>query len=292
MYGLCAFSRKFILFIGVSCVALFAHAQAQKGTVSNEQAYIYALPDFDSPVVGVVKLGEIYSISIGKKEAFYKIRLKPGTVAWIADNDIRPGVVKLFIDAAADAKSKAANKKGKKKGEKKRPKRAFEKTRFRGPVVEMLQFKESTLGGRPTDSLLMYGIKIAGPNTVFAGDMDTEANFIFHTGAPKYYSDYTGNSANGWMFMGNFLFESVTVGSPNYNYYFGFGPMFKFSHFEIGLTEAGKTKNYSADDISIGAVFNFGVAFKISDYALRLDGKYYWEKEAYFAGGLSFLFPF
>ena len=70
--------------------------------------------------------------------------------------------------------------------------------------------------------------------------------------------------------------------------------MFKFSHFELGITDSGtgKTKSYSADDISVGAIFNFGVAFKVSDYALRLDAKYYWEKEAYLAGGLSFLFPF
>lgn len=293
MFGLCAFARNLFVIIAVFFVAVVSHAQAQKGTVVNEEAFVYSLPDFDSPVVGAVKIGEVYDISTGKKEAFFKIRLKPGTVAWIADNDIRPGIVQSLVDARENAKNKQNKKSA--KGEdkkKKRPKKAFAKTRFRGPVVEMLQFKESTLGGRQTDNLLMYGIKLAGPNVVIAGDIDTEANFLFHMGAPKYYADKTGNSANGWMFMANFLFENVTVASPGYNYYFGFGPMVKYSHFELGLTSAGKTKSYSADDIAIGAIFNFGVAFQLSDYALRLDAKYYWEKESYIAGGLSFLFPF
>lgn len=257
---------------------------------------VYSAPDFDAPVVTTLKVGGVYDISTGKKGAFYKIRLRPGSVAWIADNDIHPGIVKEAI-AYAEAQKKQKHEAKKNAADEeadfsKKPKKPFDMQRFRGPSLDMVQYREATLGGHPTDNLLFYGFKVAGPNTMFEGDTNTEANLMVHMGAPSYYKKATGNTADGWIFMTHFLFENTNPVSRNYNYFYGFGPMFRYSHFNLGLTSAGKTVNYSADDMTLGAVFNFGLAFKISDYALRLDAQFYWEKQMYAGGGLSFGFPF
>jgi outer membrane protein W len=76
---------------------------------------------------------------------------------------------------------------------------------------------------------------------------------------------------------------------------FGFGPMFKYSHYEVSLNalQNAKQATYSLDDMVFGAVFDVGLAFRIADtYALRFNVKYYWEKTKYWGGSLTFGFPF
>lgn len=47
-------------------------------------------------------------------------------------------------------------------------------------------------------------------------------------------------------------------------------------------------KSYDLSDMTLGAVFGVGLNLMLGDqYALRLDGRYYWESERYFALGLA-----
>jgi hypothetical protein len=273
--------------------------KSQKGTIQSEEAEIYQDSNFDAPVIGMVKGGAVYDISVGKKNGFYKIRLKPGSLGWIADSDILGGISADEIGSAKPTKPGIKTKKNKpvKKGPKpivipKKKSGPFSLEDYRGPALEFLPFQETTLGDKRKDNLIFYGYKFSGPNLLIDGDTVTDATILFHYGAPKYYKDTTGNDASGFIILANFLFESNQIQGPDTMTFYGFGPAFRYSQFNVGLTTSGQNLNYTATDMTVGAVFNGGLAYRANNYAARLEAKYYWEKETYLGFGISFLWKF
>lgn len=286
MFGLCVLNRGLLAFLCLLLFPLITWAQAQQATVIQEGALVYQAADFDAPIIATLKRGAVYSVSTKVKGPFYKIRLKPGTVGWVADVDVRPGIIKL----APAVSEKKVNKQ--KEEEKNLPKRPFSETRYRGPTFDYVNFTENTLGEGRSDYLLFYGIKFNGFNTVIEGEIYTEGNILFHVGAPKYYSEVTKRGADGFIIFADFLLQAVAPQGKKRLFYYGFGPMFKYSHFNLELPSGTKTVSHVADDMSIGAVFNLGYAFRIGRMSLRTDAKYYWEKEAYPGLGLNLGFEF
>lgn len=274
------FSKLFVVILW-SLLPTQAWAQAQRATVVTDGALIYQEADFDAPVIQTLKRGGVFNISTGKRGPFHKIRLKPGTVGWIADTDVRMGVVKL----AAPPSEKKVSEKSEDKNKRKKP---FFATRYRGPSVDYIYFTEDTLGKERSDSLLFYGMKFAGFNTVMDGEIYTEGNILFHVGAPGYYSDVTKRGADGFVFITNFLFQTVLPQSKTHLFYYGFGPMFKYSHYTLEVPQnASSSLSYSADEMHLGAVINLGLAFRLGPTSLRADAKYYWEKTKYYGLGLN-----
>lgn len=280
-----------ILFFG----GLSTQAQSQKAIVINQGALIYKEADFDAPVLAELKAGQVYDISLKQKGPFYKIRLKPGVVGWIADNDIRLSKgAKASAGKTTDKETKKTDKSDEKNSfiEKKRTK-SFYASRYRGPVLGYLAHSEDTMGAVRSSNMPFYGFKVAGPNTMFSGDFRTDAEFLFHFGAPSYYEKGTGYPASGWIFLADFIFETASPQSKWHMLTYGFGPMFKYTHFEVSMLQNGKEISYSLDDMVLGAVFDLGLHFRIANaYALRFNVKYFWEKTQYWGGSLTFGFPF
>jgi hypothetical protein len=304
-----------VLFCGLFVILLLvspsARAQSQKAIVINQGALVYTQSDFDAPVLTELKAGGVYDISLKTRGPFYKIRIKPNVTGWIADTDVRVGKFKgrtaLRPKDAKNGKGgpAAAEKKGlakntdptdggptENKAKPVKPRRPFMATRFRGPVVADLAYAEDTMGALRTETLPFFGFKMEGPNVLISGDMRTDVEFIFHPGAPKFYEKATGQSASGWIFLTDFIFETALPQSSWHMVTFGFGPMFKYTHYEVALLDSGHPLNYSLDDMTLGAVFDGGLAFRVGSYALRFNVKYFWEKTKYFGGSLTFGFPF
>lgn len=277
MSGLCALSKAALLLIFLCGLPLGAWAQAQQATVILDGALVYQDADFDAPVISTLKIGSVFSISKNKKGPFYKIRLKPGYLGWISDTDIKPGIIKIPKPEQLQINEAKEEKK----------KRPFFASRYRGPVLQLTNFTEDTLGQERNDSLLFYGVKFNGFNTLFSGEIYTDANILFYFGAPSYYEDYTKKSADGFIFMTDFTFQTVMPQGKNFIYYYGFGPMFKYSHFNLDVPGNNSTLSYSADEMTLGAVFDFGIGARLGSLSLRTDAKYYWEKTKYFAFGFN-----
>jgi hypothetical protein len=268
-----------ILAFSLFFLSLGAWAQSQQGTVTTDQAIVYRDADFDAPVLGNLKGGAVVTISKGKRGPFYKVRVKPGMMGWIADSDVSPGVLDLKEEAikereaAEDAQRKA---------------RPFFASRYRGPAFEYLSYSEDGTGSSRTDGMLFYGLKFSGFNTIFSGEIFTDANILFHSGAPKYYEDLTKRAADGFVVIANFLFQTVVPVSTWHFYYYGMGPTVKYSHFNLALPGSPGDTTYSADDLTVGATFNLGLAFRISpSFSLHTEVKYYWEKSQYWGGGAA-----
>ncbi|WP_295906192.1 SH3 domain-containing protein [uncultured Bdellovibrio sp.] len=277
MFGSCVLNKRLCLLFIALLFPVLSWAAAQQATVITDGALIYQDADFDAPVIQTLKRGGVYNISTGKKGPFYKIRLKPGTVGWIADTDLKMGVVKL---APPPEEKKLFDK----KEERKKP---FFATRYRGPALDFINFTEDTLGKERSEYLPFYGVKFNGFNTIISGEIYAEGNIMFHVGAPSYYTDVTKKSADGFIFISNFLLQTVSPMSKSNLFYYGFGPMFKYSHFTLEVPNGTKTLSYSADDMNLGAVFNVGMAFRLGSLSLRTDAKYYWERVKYYGFGLN-----
>lgn len=258
---------------------------ALKATIKVEQAYIFTKPDFDAEVLTVLGPGpQAFSVSRGKTGPFHKIRLTTGQIGYVLDSDIQ------FLNPP---KRKKTNSEAKKKSEVRDPrKKSFMGTRFLGPAVQLVNYTESTMGKDRSQSLPFYGVRWSGLGTFFMDRSTyTDANLLIRWGAPSYYEDATTNSAAGWILLTDMLLEFTQMQTRSVMSYFGIGPMFRYSHINSSLNVGSTKTEYSLDDMVLGAAFNLGMAFELGKYAVRLDGKYYWEKSKYWAVGLAFQWP-
>lgn len=307
MFGCCALV-KFVVFLGpfrrlVGLVTFLlilvtgpAMAASQKGLISSEETYIFKEADPDSDVLAVLPPGKSYDISTGKLNGFYKIRLKPGMIGWVNEMDIKvdgqPSPPKRGAKKTPGKKTTVAKKK---EATPQRPSTPLHLKRFRGLALESVNFTEDTMGQVRSENLLFYGFKWSGNNTFIEGEVYTDTEILFHSGAPKYYETATGKDAGGFILMGNFLFQTDVPFSRKAMAFYGFGPAFRYSHFEATLDNdpsAGKTRSYALEDMTVGAVFNAGVAFAIARSAVRMDLRYYWEIQRYTSLGLAFQLDF
>lgn len=251
---------------------------SQRGTVTGDDVQIYKDNDFDSQVIGQVKRGQTFEISLTPNGPFYRIRFKPGVLGWISDADIQPlAAGNPGVGLKTAAPGKVAGKPIKQKPATRQ--KPFAAQRFRGPAIEALNWSEDTMGATRSETLNFFGVNWSGNNTMFSGEMFTDANLSVALAPPKYYQQLTGNSASGWIFKMNFMFQTVLPQSRNYYLYYGFGPTFTYSHFNVALSEGTKTLNYAAEDMSVGALFDFGIAFRVGGTSPRIAVKYYWEKK-------------
>ncbi len=284
------------LFLIVGCAfAQSKNTYPYQGQIMDDEVQVYEKSNFDSNVLGTVQAEQVFDISKTTVNGFYKIRIKPGVTGYVSDADVKP----LFKagESLPPNENKIKNKKSKKsknsaKGSGK--KRSFEYTRFVGPQYAVIDYREETLGGKPHENLNSFGIKISGPNTLMEGLMPIDVNLIYYSGAPSYYSKSTGRSASGFMFLGDILFQTYWPQGKNVLTYFGFGPMMKYSKFDVELldTTTSKYQPYSLEDISVGMSFDLGLALRIGTTAVRVDYQYFWEKQTYSGFTAAVQFPF
>lgn len=274
---------RWVLFCVLNFFVVGAFAQAVKATIIGETPYVYEKPDFDSKILAEVEPGKVFDVSKSKKNGFHKIRVRPGMVGWIPDSEIRLGShkIKSEEDAVSDVEEKRMDKARKSNS------LPINMARYRGLSFESILFTEQTAGRERSAALPFYGLKISGPDTLFSGMLPTEMSFIFSPQAPNYYKDITLNSASGYVFLAQFQFVTNFSTGKNYLAFYGFGPVLKYSHFDLKLGSGGAQKKYSADDMTLGASFNLGAAYRMGAFALRPELKYYWEKTKYVGFGLS-----
>lgn len=255
-------------------------AQAAQGRIKVDGSLVYAKADFDAEVIAELSAGETYEISKRVYGAFHAIRLKDGRVGYIADIDVKP----LSGDKNEDKKSLAKKSKKNAEDEESKPRahrqRSVDHSKVAGLQLVYLRFREDTMGLRPTENILFYGVKVSGPNLALEGPIYTDMNFIFHSGAPKYYEDATGYAAQGFILFSDFTIQFVSPSGFHSASFWGFGPFFKYSRIETSLLNpTTSTKSgYAMEDIGVGLKFNIGYIYRVGAVSMRVEVPYYWEK--------------
>lgn len=270
------------LFMSPTNSALAEPAKVYKARILVEGALVYQKADFDSAILGTLKEKQVFEVSFKSFSGFHRIRVG-NKIGYIIESDLEP----LNFEFEGQKKLKSGSKKNKssknKKAERSEPrkKRPFALSRFVGPAIATINFTENTMGSKLSESETFFGVKLSGTDVLIEGDIDTEINLMFRYGAPGYYDTFTGQSASGWNLITDFQLQHVSTLSPIAIGYFGFGPMFRFSKFDVALKDSGVTTAYSATDMVLGAAFSLGMGFRAGAVALRSEFKYYWEKTQY-----------
>ncbi len=283
------------IFLVLILFSAFLKAQSAnpKAKIKTEGAIVYKNADFDSAVLTYLHEGD--ELEVSNKlfgGAFYRVRTKSGAIGYVADTDVFK--TKSMLSAMPNS---ADNKKNKSKIEKpNRPekKRSFQYTKYIGLEYDLVNYRENTMGMRPTEQLSFLGVKLFGPDLAISGAIITQMNFKFYNGAPKFYETATQQPSQGMILMGDFQFITAFPNGPSILAYFGFGPMFRYSNYTLQLkdTATGKVASYGSDEIGLGAIFTLGVGVRTGPVAIRGEVQYIWEELQYLAYSLSLQIPF
>lgn len=291
------------------------HAQAQAQTqpqaqsliaeITGEFPYVYAGPDFDSPVIATIKPGTFYYVSKQKfVYDFHKIRLAKNQDGYISSSEIkivtaqyvqnRKKKGKAAADAASDASTDTGEDTKPAKKEKKKTTKPIYISRYQGLIVEQQNYIEDTMSSTRSDNILFFGYRLVGFNTLFSGEMSTDLAVLYHSGAPAYYEKITGRSTSGQILNVQFTFDTIIPLAHSFMASYGFGPMIKYSHFEVSLKNPAGIGNdaYVLDDMNFGVLFRLGAATRIGVIGLRADVKYYIESKQYVGINVSTLYEF
>lgn len=255
------------------------------GQVVNDGSLVYKNADFDSPVITRLRRGGQYLISTQVFGPFYKIKVKDGLFGYIADTDIRP------VLSAEEKQKLEEEARARLEAQKEARRKSVEEERYRGFTLAQINYREATMGFRPTDSMTFYGLKFSGPDLAAEGSY-TDANLLFHFGAPKYYQEATSRAADGYAMILNFLYQIPSPQGKNTMLVYGFGPMVKYSKWSVALPNGTGEDPFELTDIAVGAVFNLGITHRFDHFALRGEFQFYWEDMQYTGLALAVQLPF
>lgn len=303
MFGSCALLRFIaLLFAGIFLAAgpRALAASSQRAVIIEDDAQVYQDADFDAPVIAHLRQGMTFDISTKEKGPFYRIRLQPGILGWIADNSVKP-----LGPSKADIKKESKSEKAKDEKIKDQQENQLEAkkksellardyliARYRGGELEWINYAEQTMGKQRSSGMFFYGLKFSGVDTAFSGATYADSNLLLHWGAPAYYGQATGESASGFLLLGDVMFETPRHLAPNLLYFYGMGPMARYSRYSLALPNGTSSTSYTAEDAALGLDFNAGLALRWKLWSFRAEAKYYWEKNRYYGVGLAAQYQF
>lgn len=262
--------------------------QTVKAQVITDGAAVYSKADFDSPVQDYLSYQTAVIISkrpyagAGGLGLFHRVKYNGNKMGYITDTDIR--VVKAGGGGEASAPPE---------DKKKNPSKAWEDedgpgkaplylTRFFGGALAQVKFTERYSGRRLSDNMLMYGLRMTGPGTLFDGP-PLDFNFWFSLQKPKYMNEFAASQPTGFLLFGDVMAMLPLIDSGNWLVSYGIGLMYVYTRYSIPVKNSttNETGNFDSQEFRMGVDFDFGVARRIGKALVRGDIKYYYEKSQY-----------
>lgn len=287
-FGLCAL---WISFLASPSFAQDSAAGKKLSTVPAEiyvdGAAIYEKPDFDSRVLDYLRYQTKVQVSkkafrgTGGMGLFHRVRYSGSKLGWVPDTDVRVSDAESVQVAAPEKKS--GSKAWEKEEEEVLGKAPLYFTRYLGGAVAMVNFTEKYQGRKLSDDMLMYGLRMTGPGTLFDGP-PLDFNLWFSLDKPNYFSKFSSGRSTGFLLFGDVLAMFPLIDETNWLVTYGLGVMWVYTRYKIPV----KSATFDSQELRIGGTADFGVARRIGKFLLRGDVKYYYEKTQYFGYLLSF----
>ena len=254
-------------------------------TVTTDGALVYSAPDEQSAVITQFQAGAKVQISKGTTqgpEKFHKIRVG-ARIGYIDDIDVAiegagspiPPNGQLSKKAAGKDKRDAKKRKHAKL-KKQKPNDPFYFSRFVGLEVGSSEYKEGILNVNSSTTFVVYGLKITGPDVLFKGPV-MDINLLLHYGAPSYYAPISATQANGFVLFTDAMFVLPLFQRQDGMLFLAAGPLLVISKF--GVLNTGRLMDLDSIDAGIDA--SIGGAVRVEKVAIRLEAKYYLEKQSY-----------
>jgi len=278
------FFRVFLILTLFFSKAVWA---VQKARIVNQDANVYSEASFDSEILFVLEKGDVFEVSDKTKGPFYRIRLKKGILAWIADNDVQI----LGKDGKSLRKSLSAEEPDLDSEnpetlppEGRHARKPVDEANVFGPSIHLVNFTEDTMSGVRNELMTFFGLRVLGPGRFQA--LNTEFQMALAFKAPGHYEKVTQRSSSGFIGLFDFSVQNLIYAGRDSLLQYGVGPLLRYSSFK---TEVDGEK-FQAVDLNLGAQLSLGWQTRFSSsFHLRGDVKYIFEKKSYFAAGLSFL---
>ncbi len=274
-----------IFLLSVTCLA------ARVGQLNVSDADVYGEANFDSEIVANVRQSESFLVSAKNYGGFYKVKLKSGRVGFIPDTQIiingKSFEPKPYIDE--DTEDQIQNKKKnpkklskedlelKKEEEQQEDEEAAFDFNLDGVSLQLINFHEDTLGSVQVDDLIAVGYK-------HLADISYEVMAAFK--APKYYSEKTFGSAQGFNLWGAYGINNVLPVSTATSLRYGGSLMAHYSKIKVSTN----INSYDLQDLTAGVVLEGGFLFHFKKTALDISIKYFFDRNNYAGFGLSLLF--
>lgn len=280
MFGKFVFN-KFIL-IGCFLFSTFVFAQVeqktskgnQTGVIISHEAAVYARPDFDSVVIGSAQENQKLIMSTRRFKSpnsdfgsFFRVRLPSGKIGYIADNDIQPLKLKKKYDDEMEDKGDGES--------------LFYK-KMVGASLMSVKYSEKFQGKTSGAQTTVFGFRLTGPD-VLGDSPPLDINILAGIKPPAYYDTMTDGKATGFFLLGDIglIFPLVDWTKSMLN--FGLGMMWTYTSFKVPIG----SQTYSSDELRVGIDLSFGGAYRINQFVIRGDVKYFIEKTQYSALMLS-----
>lgn len=281
---------------GVCALSSAAFAQKEKGgrpiewlkaIVVTDGAAVYSQPDFDSEVLDYI--GYQTAVSVSKRPftgrggigLFHRVRYAGTRQGYITDTDIR--VNRKDVDRVGkEERRKSVSKAWSPEEEEHLGRAPLYLTRFLGGALASVKFTEKFSGTKVTDSMLMYGLRMTGPGTLFDGP-PLDFNFWFSLQKPGYYSKFAGSEPTGFLLFGDVMAMLPVVDIQQFLVTYGVGIMWTYTRFNVPVRKAdtGVVSQFDSQELRVGLDFGLGAGRKFGNYLLRADAKYYIEKTSY-----------
>jgi hypothetical protein len=281
--------RTLIVLIFLFCSHLLAAESAttkktssagQDALIKPETAIVYDSASFDGSAIAYLAKGEGVRISkktYGKIQKFYKLRLPNGKFGYVSTLDVATGK-RAGAKPVAKNSSKPMSDQERDRVTRARLKRALSEpmmyNKWFGLFAGSMNFREKIENASGKASLLTYGLKITGPDILIGGPI-MDINLLLHFGAPEYYNDISLTKPSGFLFFGDTMMLIPFGLGDNTGFYVGLGPMFKYANYKW-VTNAGLPQ--AKTDFNVGGSFSTGLAYRLSAFSVRIEGKYYVEK--------------
>lgn len=293
---------KLSIAFGVCVGSLSAVAQAPKtnrkkvsgwvkAVVVTDGAAVYQGPDFDStvqeylPYQTLVMASKKAYIGVGGLGLFHKISYK-GKTGFITDTDIRVAKATRGKESSREdsaTESESGSKAWEKEEDENLGKAPLFFRRYLGGAAALVNFTEKFSGRKLSDPMLMYGLRMSGPGTLFDGP-PLDFNFWFSLDKPGYYSQFASGEPTGLVLFGDIMAQLPMIDLDNTLVTYGIGLMWAYTRYKVPV----KNVSLDSEELRIGADVGFGVGQKFGKYMLRGDIKYYIEATQYLGATLSF----
>lgn len=245
-------------------------------------AAVYSKPDFDSPVqdylqyktnlrvtsrstAGVGGLGLFHRIRYGKKFGYVvdtDIRIAKNVRESVPEPLLEKQLSKAWDPEEAEARMNDMAP-------------VFFR-RYVGGALAIVNFTEKFSGRKLSDDMLMYGLRATGPGVLFDGP-PLDVNFWFSFEAPKYYSNFTSSTPKGFLMFGDIMAMVPLVSLDEFMLTIGLGMMWTYTNYKVKVNDVA----FDSQEIRLGADLGTGLGYRIDNFILRLDAKYYYEKTSY-----------
>ncbi len=164
------------------------------------------------------------------------------------------------------------------------PKMSIFETRYIGIEGGAQDYQEGIVGVGASTTLAVYGLKFTGPDLILKGPV-LDINLLLHYGAPPYYNSLSSIQPNGFIFFFDTMLVLPLVNKQDFMFYIAGGPLLVYSKF--GLVNSNRLMDLQALNLGIDGAA--GIGFRIGKIAIKIEAKYYVEKQSYkaFLGALQ-----